>query len=868
MIGLHKIKKTLFFAFGGAFLLLLTGVILSFIFEDKIKGFALEKIGENVTTEINVDEVKFSLFKKFPSASLQFKNVLIKETFKEKDTLLFAKDVFLEFNVIDIIRKKYDVNTISIDQGITKLKWKKNNKDNFHFWKETEGNSSVFSFSIEQIVLTNSFLEIDHQPSDFYLSSAVDNIKAKGEFDNQNLHISSSINLILNTLRKGNVEYSDHYHLAGIVQTNINQNGRITLNNSAINIDDIPLDIEGVIDNEKTTKLDLKISSSELDIAQLLKHLPKNVKEKIQGYKTSGEGSVICIIKGESDEKNNPDVLINYEIKNGVFEHLLSGTEIDKIQAHGKFTVLNGEPEKLTLSQLKSSFEGNDFELNGWVENFSNPKFDFFTKGHVSLEDVKNFADIEKLDEFTGILDLNTRFEGQLSSFNAITVDDLKKVNIRGAAIIHNTTIIMKDSPREFENIEARLIFNNLKTEINFINGNVEDSDFHLEGSLINILPYLFFENEKLQIIADFSSENLNFNNLITEHNSSSENEGVYHFIFPDDLDFDIKAKVKHFEFRRFKADDLDGTAHLKNKIFTIDPVSFATSEGNCYGNLSAKSNSKNDIQLVCELKVNNIDINQLFYEFENFGQDLIVQDNIKGLASADIHFSSFLNSALEFDVDKILSTVNITINDGELIELSAMSEISKYISTNRMLSKLINEQKLDNKLRHINFSKLSNTIIIADNQVRIPSMDIYSSAMDITVAGTHSFDNKLDYSLGFKIRDILSSNEKSEFGDIEDDGLSNSFFLSMKGSPSNLSFGYDNLAHREKRKEDFKNEKNTFQELIKNEIHKKNTSPNSNNATTKTIVENQPPKKKKKKWFEKTDIEEIEPDEEVDDDF
>lgn len=854
MIGFQKIKKFLFIAFGGAFLLVVIGIILSFVFEDEIKTFALQKIGENVTTEINVEEVNFSLFKKFPSASLQFENVLIKETFEEKDTLLFAKNVFLEFNVFDIIKKKYDVKTVSIDRGVTKLKWKKNKEDNYHFWKKTESSSSAFSFSIEKIILENSYVEIDYLPSDFYLESAVDQMVASGKFDDKNTQISSSIDLVLNNLRKGNVVYSDHYHLEGNVETNIAQNGTVSLNNSEIDVDDIPLKIEGVVENNKSINLDLKISSLGFDIAQLIKHLPPSVNKSLSNYRTTGKGTFTCIVKGESSEKNNPDVLINYEVEGGSFNQVASSTEIDNINAAGKFTLLNGQAEKLTLTYLKASLEGNNFKINGWVENFSSPKFDFTTKGHLSLEDVKNFANLKELDDFTGILDLNTRFEGKLNSLTDIKAADLKKINIKGAANIHETFVVIKDSPRSFENIEARLIFNNLKTDIAFINGTIEDSDFHLDGSLTNILPYLFFDKEKLKVTANFASKNLNFNKLISDNNTDSSVE-EYHFVFPEEIDFDLKANVGHFEFRKFVADKLKGTAHLKNKAFSIDPVNFATSKGRCNGNLTAKADSKDNIHLTCVLKVDAIDINQLFYEFEDFGQELIVQENIKGIATANIHFSSLINSSLEFNEDQINSTIDITINNGELIELSAMSEISEYISTNRLLSKLVNEQELDKKLRHINFSKLSNTIIVADNQIRIPSMDIYSSAMDITVAGTHSFDNKLDYSLGFRIRDILSSNNESEFGDIQDDGLSNSFFLSMKGSSDHLTFGYDNLAHKEKRQADFREEKKNFKELIKKEVRgennsstkttdSKNTKISVDGVSTSTI--------KKKKWFEK----------------
>lgn len=854
MIGFRKIKKLLFFASGGVFLLLMLGVLLSFVFEDEIKNFAIEKIGENVTTEINVDEVSFSLLKKFPSASLQFKNVLVKETFQTKDTLLFAKNVFLEFDVFDLVTKKYQVKSVSIDEAVAKIKWYENKEDNFHFWKSSASNeSSDFAFSINKIILDDSFLEIDYRPSNFYMAAHVDQIDASGNFNEKNTAIVSTIDLVMNKLQKDEVIYSDHYQLEGKIQSDIAQNGSVTIKNTSVNVDQIPLDIQGKIVNDKTINMDLSIVSTAIDIAKLIKHLPKEAQTVFSNYRTEGKGKMTCIIQGESSATSNPDVFIDYEITDGSFKHLASGTRIDQVHALGKFTLLNHKPEKLSLNQLKASFEGNQFNLNGWIENFASPKFDFSTKGHFSLEDIKDFASINSLKELTGIIDLNTRFQGTLSSFSDIQANELKKVNIKGAANIHETNVALQDSPRRFENVEARLVFNNQNTKIQFINGEVENSDFHLNGTLDNILPYLFFDNENLNITANFSSSTLDFNRLITEKTSTSGDE-EYRFIFPDDINFTLKAKVDHFEFRKFTADNLTGTARLKNKTFTVDPIHFATAEGNCDGKLTAKADAKDNIHLLCNLEVKAIDINNLFYEFENFGQDLIVQDNIKGNATATIQFSSFLNSALEFDEDNISSTIDITIKNGELIELDAMSEISEYIASNRILSKLVNEQELDGKLRHINFSKLSNTIIIADKQVRIPSMDIYSSAMDITVAGTHSFNNNLDYTLGFKIRDVLSNNNESEFGEIEDDGLSNSFFLSMKGQPDHLSFGYDNIAHRQKRKEDRQKEKETFKNLIKNEVQGNNTSTSNNDKTaTKVIVEdNNSTTQKKKKWFEK----------------
>ena len=94
--------------------------------------------------------------------------------------------------------------------------------------------------------------------------------------------------------------------------------------------------------------------------------------------------------------------------------------------------------------------------------------------------------------------------------------------------------------------------------------------------------------------------------------------------------------------------------------------------------------------------------------------------------------------------------------------------------------------------------------------------MDISSSAMDISCSGSHSFDNNIDYSLGFKVRDVLCKNDHTEFGRVEDDGLSNRFFLSMEGTSDDPVFGYDRLAHKAQRKADRQAETQSLKDVLR----------------------------------------------------
>ena len=64
-----------------------------------------------------------------------------------------------------------------------------------------------------------------------------------------------------------------------------------------------------------------------------------------------------------------------------------------------------------------------------------------------------------------------------------------------------------------------------------------------------------------------------------------------------------------------------------------------------------------------------------------------------------------------------------------------------------------------------------------------------------------------------------MSKEGGSDFGTVADDGLGNSFFLSMDGTSANPHFGYDRLAHKAHRKEGRQEEAQNVKALLKEEI-------------------------------------------------
>jgi hypothetical protein len=109
-------------------------------------------------------------------------------------------------------------------------------------------------------------------------------------------------------------------------------------------------------------------------------------------------------------------------------------------------------------------------------------------------------------------------------------------------------------------------------------------------------------------------------------------------------------------------------------------------------------------------------------------------------------------------------------------------------------LSKYIDVQEL----KHIRFKTLENTITINNRIVEIPEMDIHSSAFNISVEGTHNFDNAFEYHLRVLLSEVLfnkARNKKKEIDDflIEDNPQERTTIpLIVAGTPDDFDVNLD----------------------------------------------------------------------------
>jgi len=330
----------------------------------------------------------------------------------------------------------------------------------------------------------------------------------------------------------------------------------------------------------------------------------------------------------------------------------------------------------------------------------------------------------------------------------------------------------------------------------------------------------LLIEKQHLRIDASLQSKYIDLAEMLIS-SETSKSDSTFNFYLPEFIEINVNSKIERLVFRTFTANNIAGFVKINGSGIFAQPLNFSTSEGDFSAKMHVTESGKKGIfKIDSQVECVGVNINRLFYEFDNFGQTFITQQHLRGTANASVVFKANINQQLKIDEKSIYSLIDIKILQGELIGLKSLQEVADYIRKNKLLAPLIKTNELKQKLAHIKFSSLENQIEIKDRKIFIPEMMLKSSAMNINAQGWHGFNSEVDYRIHFRLAELLTNNKHSEFGEIKDDGSGGSFFLRMKGNLDNLDISYDKETAKQKRKDYFEKEKETFKGLLKEEFN------------------------------------------------
>ena len=555
-------------------------------------------------------------------------------------------------------------------------------------------------------------------------------------------------------------------------------------------------------------EMDLFASARNLEIHEVLDLLPSEVSKELQGIRGNGNLQLYTRISGMVSSTLTPQIEADFQTSRANLSWDLFPFSLKNVNLKGSYS--NGgkfNPETATLQITSfSAIVGSDhLSLDGRIHNFYDPDFSFRLKGDIHPKQWLDWYPKIPLEESGGTIFCDLSVSGAYDRFKP-KGQKFIAIDFAGGLSMEEVMFRIHKDDLAFTNLNGTIHVENDFWEP-ALSGSFGKSNFSFSGSGLHLLSYLINKDEALVASAMFRTDQLDLQEYFeTFARAEKEDGGIF---FPDRLTLKLDFVINEFQMKRFKASHVRGIATYDAPVLRVDSMNMQTMDGTLRGDLGIAQDQFKDIFVNVHSNLYDLDIESLFHSFNNFGQNQITDEHLKGSISGTCMFSASFDSTFSIRKESILSENSINIQKGELIAFSPILALSRFIEVE--------------ELENIKFATLENNILIKDEQVIIPSMDIQTNALNMSASGIHEFNNHYDYRLKLKLSQLLYSKARgsrnSEFIVAEDESDSRVLFLKLIHDESGTRVEMDREKTAEKIRNDLNQEKSELKKILNEEL-------------------------------------------------
>ncbi len=824
--------KIILASFSGLLLLL---VSISYLLEDKIEKWFLNKLNESLKARVEIADISFSLIRNFPNAGIRLSQVKAHNAkdFLEPGILLQAESIDFTFSILGLLSDDYSIRKAKLKNAKLQMLRSIDGKENYDIFKtgDSTNTNEKFAFNLKAVEISNTEFYFSDQSIKLVLATRIESCEFSGAFNSDRFEMEADGDVYVYELK------TDRQRWISEKTLNIDLNAVIdrkidtyTFSKCKVELAKLKFIFDGSYSDSTIPYLDFSAIGEDLDIRSLLSLMPPGYEKYTERYNSDGEITASLRLKGKLGDKLKPALQIDFATNGLEIENTDENIAFEKVNCAGRFE--NRAGGYLRFDTFNGILNKGNVRGKGEISNFKQPRFDFDVNAVLNLQDLQRFIELKPVYQLNGEASIQLRARGNSNQVENFTQGGFRSMEANGSIRINNAAFRIEGDTLPYSGFNGIFQFDGNNVRVSELTGKIGQTDFKLFGKLSNLFGWLFGPNEPIGIDANLESSSVKLDELFSRKTKKTTAAEAYAFRISPRLNLNIKAKVATLKFQRFTAGDISGNIRVDGAKLFADDLIFRTMNGRVKLNGSVTPAANNTLLIQCNAELKQVDIKKLFYECENFGQLVLQDKNLRGQLDANVQLTALADEGLNIDSKRVVSQADLIISRGELIDFEPLQSLSKYIAVE--------------ELRHVKFSQLKNTVEIRNENIYIPTMDIQSSALSLSASGVHSFDNEIEYHIKLLLSDILSRKAKrarkevEEFGEVEDDGTGKtSLFIAMKGKLDNPSITFDGKGAREKIKTDMAREKQTMKQLLHEEwgLFKRDT----------TLKKTKEPEKKKK---------------------
>lgn len=559
-------------------------------------------------------------------------------------------------------------------------------------------------------------------------------------------------------IRELNFRVPEYGHLVSDVNGHaMMREGAITLDSISLRIGESDLWVEGSISDfpalfhryDKPLRTELALRANKIDLPDLFAFdtlLAKQYDEVVENLSLS--------LAFETQAKEFFDFTYlpkgeffvdDFYAKLQHYPHTLHDFHADVIITEKDFQLIDFSGE---IDSTDFHFSGKLINYTKWFQDQpkgdSQLEFDL-TSTYLTLHDLLSYKDENYIpEEYRDEVFRDSKLHGRVDmhydgGFQSV---DLYLDEFTSKTLIH---------PLKFERFKGRAHIENDHLLLEEFSGRMGKSDFLLNMS------YFLGEDKTAQTRDDYivlKSKMLDIDDLFIYEESDTakahdEAFNIFDIPFPN---LRLVADIGHLNYHNYHLYDVSTVARIQeNHYLYLDTLSVGLADGRMDVKGYFNGSDPKNIYFYSDLKADKLDLDKLLLKFDNFGQDVLVNDNLHGRLSGKVVSTFRIHPDFTPITDKSEAHMELEITQGSIHNFAPILAFSDYFQ--------------DKNLRIIRFDTLQNTLDLKDGILFIPSMLINSSIGFLELSGQQSLDLSMTYFIRLPLKLVTQVAWRKLFG-------------------------------------------------------------------------------------------------------
>ncbi|MES1215205.1 MAG: AsmA-like C-terminal region-containing protein [Bacteroidota bacterium] len=501
-----------------------------------------------------------------------------------------------------------------------------------------------------------------------------------------------------------------------------------------------PFDFRVLFKNPETSKYIDAVAKGKIDLAEVSKFVKLDA-----GTKLGGLVSADVFAKGNLSalqQQQGPFTAGGFlDIKNLLYaskdfpQPIQNGNM--KIQLENSGGVADNTSVNISAAHIEVGKDPVDFtiQLHHPVTSID---FNGTAKGRFTLDNVKQFVQLEPGTSVSGILNADISFSGNKT---AIDKKEYDKINTTGTAELTSLKYVAKDYPTGVSISETKLSFNPKNVTLNSLAANYLNTNFTANGVLNNLIGYAL-KDQTLDGTINVSADKMNLNDWMgtdTVTTASNTSASATPFLVPANINLVLNAKAGQVKYDKVTYNNVNGTLALKDEVVKLQNVNTEALDGTIAfnGSYSTRTNKKEpDIAITYDVK--NLDIQKTFYAFNTFQKLMPVGQFLAGKLSSKLTMTGNLKGDMMPDLKSLTGNGDLLLIEGVLKKFQPLDKLAYALQIEQ--------------LKDISVKDIKNYIEFANGKVLVKPFTVKVQDIEMQIGGMHGFDQSLDYIIQMKV--------------------------------------------------------------------------------------------------------------------